>query len=674
MTCMESMSQATDANSIRPLDTDVGGVTDKMGGLSGAAARSDLANSEIDVDRPRKVETDEFEVAGPNRRGFLAGGLVASAASLVGRRAVASGGGGAGSVYRIHPSIGIARLGNAPSSTFYIGPEVPGLPPLGDAPGTTVPPYKVNGQIKPQAVRFRIFEYQWINGTLTPVREVTLDTPGVVGISWSAHLANKKASFNRFRGPLGEKEAPGPVRNVSVADRRSLEIDFGARSIAGRSLGPVEFRTGTSGNPSQEACPLNSSGQPVIDYLGELRTDDEGRLVVIGGKGKAACSVSPAPALVSYANNDNWYDDVSDGPVTAVVKVDDGNGGTVDVPVDDAGGAWLLVGPPDFAPGIYPAVTLYDLLYDLAVRELPIPLDSALYQLGGPLYRLNVLAADYQPLGPVEFPTYVPIYEEEIKHIFTRAFEHRWVTALVSNKHASLLSPTLAIPGPQYAKTRQAFFASMRAPTGSGKSTGSMPRHLGDDPYNGNAPDDVRRLAITRTHYGILRNWAAGQFVSDPPPPQPVVITPHGLDKAQLDKASGGAFFPGIETGWQIRNAALFIEPFRIDLQAMSQYWGETLAIGPGHFSRQLALPWQADFTECANEGQYAWWPAQRPDDVYTSPNANRPVRWIRPTTTYSNGKNEPPYEDMVAAWHKYGIVVEQGGAWVETERAAQIP
>ena len=42
------------------------------------------------------------------------------------------------SVYRIHPAIGVARLGNADPSTFFIGPEAPGYGPLGDAPGIYV--------------------------------------------------------------------------------------------------------------------------------------------------------------------------------------------------------------------------------------------------------------------------------------------------------------------------------------------------------------------------------------------------------------------------------------------------------------------------------------------------------------------------------------------------------
>ncbi|MDI1481971.1 LodA/GoxA family CTQ-dependent oxidase [Polyangium sp. y55x31] len=613
--------------------------------------------------------------ANPTRRGFLAGSM-GMIAAVFGRRALAAGGGGT-PVYRIHPAIGIARVGNADPDTFFIGPEVPGLPPLGSPPGTSAPPYKVNGKIKPQAARFRIYEYQSINGRLTPVREVNLDTPGVVGIKWTTHLANKKASFHRFQGPAGESTPPGALRNAAVQNRRSLEIDFGPRTIGGSSQGPSEFRVGSSSNPAAEAYPIGANGQPVIDYLGQLRTDAEGRLIVIGGQGRANYSTPAKPELVSYANNDNWFDDVSDGPVTAVVTIDDGNGGTIDVPVDEAGGAWVIVGPPDFAPGVFSAVTLYDVLYDLAVRQLPIPEDNALYTNGGELARLTILASQFDPLGPVEFPSYRPDYDKEIRPIFERGFEYRWVTALVNNsKHDSLVSPTLSDPSPKFAKTRSTFFQSMRPALGAQapSGTGSMPRMLGDDPYNPQSAEAVYRLAVTRTQYGLLRNWCQGKFASGPPASQAVVITPHGLDRASLEAVSGGAFFPGMEVSWQIRNAALYIEPFRLDLNAMSQYVGENQKIGPGHFTRQMALPWQADFNECANEGQYAWWPATRPDDVYPTASATKKVPWARPTDRFAGGNRESTKADMAEHWYKFGFVVEQGGAQIETERSQQIP
>ena len=143
---------------------------------------------------------------------------------------------GPGSLFRIHPGIGIARLGNADPEQFFIGPEVPSYGPSGDAPGTQVPPYKASGLIKPQAARFRIFRYEQIGGLLTPIEEITLDSPYVVNIEWKAHLANKKASFHQFQGPAGESSpysttfvstAPAPLRNTAVTASRAqlLEIE-----------------------------------------------------------------------------------------------------------------------------------------------------------------------------------------------------------------------------------------------------------------------------------------------------------------------------------------------------------------------------------------------------------------------------------------------------------------
>jgi hypothetical protein len=616
----------------------------------------------------------DLEAAGPtSRRNFLAGGI-ATAAALLGRDALAFGGDG-DPVFRVHPAIGIARVGNADPSTFFIGPEIPRKPPLGDAPGTSVPSYKVNGKIKPQAVRFRVYEYRWIDGKLTLVREVTLDTPGVVNITWTAHLANKKASFHKFYGTAGENGPPAVLRNASVQDRRSLEIDFGPRSINGSLKGPAEFRVGTSANPAQEACPIGFDGKPVIDYLGQLRTDAAGRLIVIGGQGRAAYDTANPPPLASYANNNNWFDDISDGPVTATVTIQDENGNTRTIPVDEAGGAWVLVAPPDYAPSVTAAISLYDILYDMAVRELPIPIDNALYDPGGPLARLRQLASDYQPLGAVEFPNFVPDYGSEIRGIFARGFGYSWVSKVAGNHHEDCLAPQLGDPDPKYASMRQAFFKVMRAPNGAngGSKSGSMPRLLGDDPYNNQAPEYVQHLAITRTQFGLIRNWASGQFVSTPAAPAEG-ITPWGLDRAQLISASGGAFFPGIEVGWQIRNAALFIEPFRIDLNATSGYWEENGPIGPGHFSRQMALPWHADFTDCAAEGGYGWWPSHRPDEIFPTANSKKRVDWARADSHFESGKTEITHEDMVSNWYKFGFVVDQNGVQFETERAPQIP
>jgi hypothetical protein len=60
--------------------------------------------------------------------------------------------------YRIHPAIGIARLGNSPD--FFIGPELPGLPGnLDETSGAFRSFRDASGQILRQSARFRVFEY-----------------------------------------------------------------------------------------------------------------------------------------------------------------------------------------------------------------------------------------------------------------------------------------------------------------------------------------------------------------------------------------------------------------------------------------------------------------------------------------------------------------------------------
>ncbi len=54
-------------------------------------------------------------------------------------------------------------------------------------------------------------------------------------------------------------------------------------------------------------------------YLGELKTDEAGRLIVLGGHGKTG-SV-PGAKITTFANNDGWHDDTADGPVTATVSI-----------------------------------------------------------------------------------------------------------------------------------------------------------------------------------------------------------------------------------------------------------------------------------------------------------------------------------------------------------------
>jgi hypothetical protein len=129
---------------------------------------------------------------------------------------------------KIFPGIGIARLGNSPDQ-FFIGPETPGYaaaPEGGFKDG--------RGRVKRQASRFRIFAFDDRDNVVQEITSVD------AAITWTVHLANKKASWYQFRGLVAEQQAQAegkelPLRNPSVQDRQQLIIDPGARSVSGSS-------------------------------------------------------------------------------------------------------------------------------------------------------------------------------------------------------------------------------------------------------------------------------------------------------------------------------------------------------------------------------------------------------------------------------------------------------
>jgi len=195
---------------------------------------------------------------------------------------------------KIHPAIGIARVGNSPTE-YFVGPEKPGVhtPPPGG--------YRdAQGRIKRQAARFRLFGYD-TKGKL--IGEVTAKD---ADITWKVSLANKKAEWIKFQGRKSITNT-SLRRNPTVTDRNSLIINPAPRSLSGSNQA-ASFDTGKFLGVSVP--------------LGDMRTEKDGRLLVLGGFGKSA---SPAHMLLSeFANNDGWYDDVSDGPVTASVKFKNG--------------------------------------------------------------------------------------------------------------------------------------------------------------------------------------------------------------------------------------------------------------------------------------------------------------------------------------------------------------
>jgi hypothetical protein len=278
--------------------------------------------------------------------------------------------------YKIHPAIGVGQLGSSQTG-WFIGPETPGqLPNLSD-PAVSQPSngkYKDGpGSIKRQAARFRVYEYDDAGGTPTAVREITDQE---AEIAWSVRLGNRKAF-----GPMFAHKGD---RNTGIPEGR-LVTDSGSQLIKGANAGPVRLAGTFQG----------TNAVPAVVPLGDLRTDAGGRLLVLGGFGH---SFSPAgtPLSGSTFNNDDWCDDTSDGSVSATLTMRD----TRQV-IRDVTPAWVIVGPPDFAPPISNVITLYDIVYDAAMRDFSgFHYDPSLAS-GAPSFARHVFPILATTAGPV---------------------------------------------------------------------------------------------------------------------------------------------------------------------------------------------------------------------------------------------------------------------------------
>ena len=166
---------------------------------------------------------------------------------------------------RVHPAIGIARVGNSADS-FFFGPELPGSLPV--APDG----FKdASGAIARQAARFRIYGYDAAGERRS--REITAaDATHRVDGERRQH----EGRLVRLRHGAGH---PGRQARRSAATQRSparpandLVVASGEQSISGPAAAPVALDAG------------RFQGEQVP--LGELMTDEQGRLVFLPGRGQ----------------------------------------------------------------------------------------------------------------------------------------------------------------------------------------------------------------------------------------------------------------------------------------------------------------------------------------------------------------------------------------------------
>ncbi|GAB4187720.1 MAG: LodA/GoxA family CTQ-dependent oxidase [Wenzhouxiangellaceae bacterium] len=604
------------------------------------------------------------------------------------------------SYIRIHPGIGMARVGNSPD--FYIGPEAPyTLAEPGDNS------YKDNQQrMKRQAQRFRIYAYDAQGNVLG---ELSQKTPNVKTVEWKVHVRNLKAANYAFEGAYLYN--PDNLRNPSIQpglapiERDQLIVDAGVQTIASHAGSPVVLQgtifDGIEGNQTLPGA-LKFEGkdtQPGEDVavtyrsaevtLGELHLDEADRLLFVAGPGVSECVTTPAVVITnpsehwnppngpnpddwltnqfSYFNVPGWYDDTCGGSIDVTVTMDDGavystlnNPGTSSESRDAKRGAWIVTAPPKYVPGIYHVVSILDRVYETFPE------------------------ADPNNGKQTEF--YRDIYP-----ILENASNSSWVsgeafgaqgTAHGPGQPGDLISPeNLALfDNPNgNAAARQQIYNIMRhtegahpGPVDPPPTPAPPPRKAGEGPvYNGNLmpklwgtggkplqnqqlgnnlPDQY--LSLTTGQLARMKDWADGNYVTgekiQPTPLEqlPLAQQPTAMDEAALQPTIGGGFHPGIEFPYLIVYQQYFAEAFRVAAD-----------VEPGSVAAYMSCPWQGDFWSCNT----AWWPAQRPDIVVEFDGEQRvAVDWFRgcdPTTGQPLSSTDG-YDQMVQVWWQLGMVV----------------
>ncbi|HEX2834769.1 MAG TPA: LodA/GoxA family CTQ-dependent oxidase [Thermoanaerobaculia bacterium] len=502
----------------------------------------------------------------------------------------------------IYPAIGIARVGNSPDE-FFIGPEI--IASEKRPPGF----YKDRkGALKRQAARFRIY------GLDEEGRVVKELTASDAKITWTVHVANRKAEWFEFDVALDIPQAQPVVRrnaNFTGDDRKRLVIDPGPRSISGTDQSSKPEYTFDTGRFLDETV-----------YLGELRTDDAGRLLFLGGYGISKTPFANNPPT-TFANNNGWHDDVSDGPVDATVVYKGQS-----LPVD---GAWVVTAPPNYAPDIVSVQTLYDVIFD-------------------------ALNGNYVEPAPK------PSFTNDILPLLQQFTQNQWVNAgfYVGFGYAQgfdFHEPELIrrlgtlTKGDIYAEYRRQIFNYFRNPKSQQIEPQRWPWMYGD---NMNVPATTANgyFTVTKTIYRYLTQWANGDFIADYDPKQKTKsfdeLTPGQqsdmLTKSALWYCLGGPFHPGCEMTWPMRIVGMYSGPFRIRRRSANNPEGtygptldpadfqngnyfttpsETMWNGPGDLSRWMAVPWQTDTASCRSgyEPNYdpvipTFWPAHVPNQV----------------------------------------------------------
>jgi hypothetical protein len=558
--------------------------------------------------------------------------------------------------FEIHPTIGIARVGNS-ADAFHFGPEVPGTLPQAPAGFKDS-----SGAIAKQAARFRIYAYGRNNDVLGEV-------PADVRVHWSVSVANKKPSWYQYYTAMDLSIA----RTVA---RRNPGVKGAARSALAASVAKSITGRGTS--------PISLSGPVVfgneIDF-GELFTDEHGRLVFLPGDGQA--SMQPGAKIVSFSDNDGWMDNICDGVVTAVLQI-----GSRRI---KAQSAYVLVTPPNYGP---------------ALAQGPITL---LDEIRSPLTQAGMI-----PRRPVSFEGDIKPLLERLDDM--QWVNKGFYSLTRPGQQMDWLVPEnlgrLADPSPGSKAYREEVAKLFRSPASPRSRVEQQPLYIGDGGVTIPPENEYSWLALTPLQFEQLQAWGRGEFEKGAAPPTASSVDeldladrPRALDEAGLASVLGGANHPGVEAPWVLRVPTMWDSAYRLRVQSetveLRDYGPEltpAVALGtdgpvhgvsPGDLSMWMGVPWQADAASCRDGYRRptyqpdvspylpAYWPARVPNEVLTEDDyrtvmdrtmplaerrrafANRRT-WIRAVADIPVPTEQ--FTKFIADWPKFGVVVEKPG------------
>ena len=503
----------------------------------------------------------------------------------------------------IYPPIGVMRVGNS-IDEFFIGPLV-------DEPKVKKDSYAYRdqtGALKRQAAQFRIYG---LNAEGEAVKELTMENSS---ITWCSQLANQKSSWYQFQIAMDIPDALSPeippslLRNINTKNRKNLIINGQSHKISKTNVTKGKVFEGTFFT------------KPV--YLGEMRTDKIGRLLMLGGRGVSASN--DGNIAITFANNEGWHDDISDGPVTAEVNY---KGQVLEVDP-----AWVICAPPDYAPMQKSVRTMWDLMRSVAVEA-------------------KMMDAPEKPS-----------FKKDILPIFERMTNLQWVNAGFAaafgwggkfNYTSLEWIEKLNDPSAANIEMRRTISNNFRRYEDSGAEAPQLWPWIYGDAVSIPTKGSVRQHAtLSKLQLSFLDQWVDGDFHSDfngfednsskTIDDYPIHEQPDMLTKAAMDFCLADAFHPGCEMTWPVRSSGMYMAPFRLKHAPKMpktdyNYYGSTLdrsvlgmSSGPllggqvaGGITRWMAVPWQTDTASCwdgysTDYDPYlpTFWPARVPNNI----------------------------------------------------------